>query len=54
MKNLSDHADLLRELLTSLLIRRIHMGEASKLGRLIGLVKHAIYIYIYINMFIWL
>jgi hypothetical protein len=42
MKNLSDHTDLLCELLTSLLIRGIHLAEISKLGWLIGFVKHAI------------
>jgi ABC-type Fe3+-siderophore transport system permease subunit len=41
MKNLSHHADLLCEMVTSLLIRGIQMGEMSKLGWLIGLVKHA-------------
>jgi hypothetical protein len=41
-KNLSDHADLSCELLTSLLIRAIHMGEISELGWLIALVKHAV------------
>jgi hypothetical protein len=30
------------ELVTSLLITGIHMGETSKLGWLIGLVKHSI------------
>jgi hypothetical protein len=39
---MSDHTDLPCELLTSLLIRGIQMGEMSKLGWLIGLVKHAI------------
>jgi hypothetical protein len=43
MKNLSRHTDLLCELETSLLTRGIHMGEMSKLGWLIGLVKHAIW-----------
>jgi hypothetical protein len=42
-KNLADHTDLPCELLTSLLIRGIQMGEMSKLGWLIGLVKHAIW-----------
>jgi hypothetical protein len=41
MKNLSDHVNLLCELLTSWLIRGIQMGEMSKLGWLIGLDKHA-------------
>jgi hypothetical protein len=40
---MSDHTDLPCELLTSLLIRGIQMGEMSKLGWLIGLVKHAIW-----------
>jgi hypothetical protein len=43
MKNLSDHADLPCDSLTSLLIRGIQMGEMSKLGWLIGLVKLAIW-----------
>jgi hypothetical protein len=43
MKNLSHHADLLCELVTSLLTREIQMGEMSKLGCLIGLVKHPIW-----------
>jgi hypothetical protein len=43
MKNLSDHADLPCELLTSLLIRGTQMGGKSKLGWLIGLVKHAMW-----------
>jgi hypothetical protein len=42
MKNLSCHTDLF-ELVTSLLIMRIQMGERSKLGWLIRLVKHAIW-----------
>jgi hypothetical protein len=42
MKNLSDHADLPCELITSVLIRGVQMGEMSKLGLLIGMVKHAI------------
>jgi hypothetical protein len=42
MKNLSDPIDLPCDLLTSLLMRGIQMGEMSKLGWLIGLVKHAI------------
>jgi hypothetical protein len=42
MKNLSYHADLLREMLTSLLMRGIQMGEMFKLVWLIGLVKHTI------------
>jgi hypothetical protein len=41
MKNLSDHAASPCELLTSLLTREIQMGEISKLGWLIGLVKRA-------------
>jgi hypothetical protein len=43
MKNPSDHADLPYDLLTSLLIRGIQMGETAKLGWLIGLVKHAVW-----------
>jgi hypothetical protein len=42
MKNLPHHTDL-SELETSLLLRKIQMGEMSKLGWLIGLVKHAIW-----------
>jgi hypothetical protein len=42
MKNLSDHADLPCKLLTSLLIRGIQSGETSKLGWLIGFIKHVI------------
>jgi hypothetical protein len=41
MKNLSLHTDLLCELETSLLMRGIQIGEMSKLGWMIGLVKHA-------------
>jgi hypothetical protein len=41
MKNKSDHANFPCDLLTSLLIRGIQMDEMSKLGWLIGLVKHA-------------
>jgi hypothetical protein len=40
---MSDHTNLLCELLTSSLIRWIQMGEMSKLGWLIGLVKYAIW-----------
>jgi hypothetical protein len=43
MKNLSHHANLLCELVTSLVTRGIQMGEMSKMGWLIGLVKHAIW-----------
>jgi hypothetical protein len=43
MKNLSRHTDLLYELETSLLIRGIQVGEMSKLGWLIGFIKHAIW-----------
>jgi hypothetical protein len=39
MKNLSLHTDLPRELETSLMLRGIQMGEMSKLGWLIGMVK---------------
>jgi hypothetical protein len=42
MENLSRHTDLLCELETSLLMRGIQKGEMSKLGWLIGLIKHAI------------
>jgi hypothetical protein len=42
MKNLSRHTELY-DLVTSLLIREIHMGEVSKLGWLIRLVKHAMW-----------
>jgi hypothetical protein len=41
MKDLPHHADLLCELEISLLMTVIQMGELSRLGRLIGLVKHA-------------
>jgi hypothetical protein len=43
MLYLSRHTDLLCELLTSLLITGIQMGEVSKLGWQIGLFKHAIW-----------
>jgi hypothetical protein len=43
MQNLSRHTDLPCELVTSLLIRGIQMGERSILRWLIGLVKHAIW-----------
>jgi hypothetical protein len=43
MKNLSRHTDHLRELETSMLMRGVQIGEMSKLGWLIGLVKHAIW-----------
>jgi hypothetical protein len=39
MKNLSRHADLLCESETSLLMRGIQIGEMSKLGWLIALLK---------------
>jgi hypothetical protein len=39
---MSDHTNHPCEFLTSLLTRGIQMGEISKLGWLIGLVKHAI------------
>jgi hypothetical protein len=43
MKDLSRHTDLLCELETSLLRRGIRIGEMSKLGWLIALVKHGIW-----------
>jgi hypothetical protein len=43
MKNLSDHTDFHGELLTSLLMKGIQMGEICKLGWLVELVKHAIW-----------
>jgi hypothetical protein len=43
MKNLSHCSDLC-ELLISLLIKGIQMGEMSKVGWLIGLVKLAIWL----------
>jgi hypothetical protein len=43
MKNLSRYTDLLCELQTSLLMGGIQIGEMSKLGSLIGLVKHAMW-----------
>jgi hypothetical protein len=39
---MSNHTNLPCELLTSSQIRGIQIGEMSKLGWLIGLVKHAI------------
>jgi hypothetical protein len=39
---MSDHTNLPCELLTSSQIKGIQIGEMSKLGWLIGLVKHAI------------
>jgi hypothetical protein len=42
MKNLSRHIAVC-ELVTSLLIKGIQMGGMSRLGWLIGLVKHAIW-----------
>jgi hypothetical protein len=42
MKNLSRHTDLC-EFEISLLVRGNQIGEMSKLGWLIGLVKHAIW-----------
>jgi hypothetical protein len=44
MKNLSRHTDHLCELVTSLLMREIQVGEMSELGWLIGLVKRAIWV----------
>lgn len=41
MKNLSDHTDLPYALLPSLPISGIRVGQISKLGWLMGLVKHA-------------
>jgi hypothetical protein len=41
MKNLTERTDFY-ELLTSLLIRGINMGVMSKLGWLIGFIKHAL------------
>jgi hypothetical protein len=43
MKNVSGHTDLCGELLTSLLMRGIQMGEISKLDWLMGLVKHVLW-----------
>jgi hypothetical protein len=43
MKNLLSHHTDLCEWVTSLLLRGIQMGEMSKLGWLIGLVKYAIW-----------
>jgi hypothetical protein len=40
-KNLSDHRDIFCELVSSLVMRVIHLGEMSKLGWLIGFVAHA-------------
>jgi hypothetical protein len=41
MKNLSHQTDIFYELVNSLLMRVIQMGEISKLGWLTGFVKHA-------------
>jgi hypothetical protein len=43
MKDLSDHTDLLNELLTSLLIKRIQIRIMARLGSPIGLVEHAMW-----------
>jgi hypothetical protein len=43
MNNMSYHTDLFYELVTSMLIRGIQMGEVSKLGWLIGLFEHVIW-----------
>jgi hypothetical protein len=43
IKNLSGYTDLSYELLTSLLIRGINMGDIFEQGWLIGLVRHAIW-----------
>jgi hypothetical protein len=43
MKNLSHRTDLPCDFLSSLMIRGIQTGEMSKLGWLVGLVKHAIW-----------
>jgi hypothetical protein len=43
VKSLSHYTDFLCELVTSLLIRGIQMGEMSKLGWLIGFLKHTIW-----------
>jgi hypothetical protein len=40
---MSHHTDVVCEMVTSLLIRGIRIGEMSKLGWWIGLVKHAIW-----------
>jgi hypothetical protein len=40
---MSDFTDLPYKLLTSLLIKGIHMGETSKLGWIIGFIKHAVW-----------
>jgi hypothetical protein len=45
MENLSHNIVHLCELVTSLLIRRIQMGEMSTLGWLMGLFKHAIWVH---------
>jgi hypothetical protein len=42
MKNLSSHNDFLCELITSLLISGIQLGEMCNLGWLIGFLMHAI------------
>jgi hypothetical protein len=43
MKNLSHHTDNLCQLETSSLMRGIQIGDMSKLGWVIGLVKYAIW-----------
>jgi hypothetical protein len=43
MQNLSHYKDHLCELKSSLLIKGIEIGEMSKLGWPIGLVRHAIW-----------
>jgi hypothetical protein len=43
MTNLSRHKNVLRKLVTSLLIREIQVGRMSKLDWLIGLIKHVIW-----------
>jgi hypothetical protein len=45
MKKISDPTDHLCELVSSLFIR-IQMGDMSRLGRVIGFVKHSLYFYI--------
>jgi hypothetical protein len=42
MKNLSNHTDYPCELLASLLIKGVYLGEISKLGCLTDLVKQAL------------
>jgi hypothetical protein len=54
MKNLSVHADLPCDLLASLLIRGFQIGEISKRGWLIELIKQAIWVYSLYSLYLLL